>query len=365
MTEASSGRPADADLAASLPLFRRAPVLSGRIPWIPLGTWPTTLEWHEVAGIPLLVKRDDLCAEGYAGNKVRKLEFLLAEAGAVGAGRVITAGATGSHHALATAYHARRVGLPASLVLFPQRITAHVRDVLLMQAGTGAELRWVRRMEAVPLGLWWARRSRRRDRPFVIPPGGSSTTGAMGYVNAGLELAEQLPGMAPPRPSRIHVAAGTLGTVAGLAVGLAWAGVDVRISATRITASVVTNERVLTGLVKGTVERLRSAGAAVPDADAALRLVELRHDQIGTGYGHPTPAAEEAAALFADAGLLLDGTYTAKAAAGLLAAAAGGGCPLFWHTLSAREPAGLLEAGGRARLPAPFARYLDRGRRGR
>jgi hypothetical protein len=79
----------------------------------------------------------------------------------------------------------------------------------------------------------------------------------------------------------------------------------------------------------------------------------LRHDQIGTGYGHATPAGEQALQSFAAAGLRLDTTYTAKAAAGLLDSAPAG-MPLFWHTLSAVEPLELRRAGGAAMLPAPF-----------
>jgi D-cysteine desulfhydrase len=359
MTDTPAGDPAAPASPAQLPLFRRAPALQQSLRWTPLARYPTPIEPIEVNGRPLLAKRDDVCADGYAGNKVRKLEFLLADAHARGARRVVTAGATGSHHALATAWHARRLGLDASLVLFPQRLTDHVRDVLLMQAGTGAELRWVRRMEAVPLALWWARQRHHRDRAVAIPPGGSNATGAIGYVNAALELIEQLQHGGFPRPARIHIAAGTLGTVAGLAVGLAWAGVHLPIIATRITAAVVTNQRVLQRLVQQVIARLSAGGAAgLPDADAATRLVELRHDQIGTGYGHATPAGDRAQALFQDAGLHLDATYTAKAAAGLLASPSDD-MPLFWHTLSAVEPLELREP-GRAVLPPPFARYLER-----
>jgi 1-aminocyclopropane-1-carboxylate deaminase/D-cysteine desulfhydrase-like pyridoxal-dependent ACC family enzyme len=363
MTDFDAERSAESSEPERLALFRRAPVLRRVVPWLALGDYPTPVHSLEVSGRVLLVKRDDLCAAGYAGNKIRKLEFLLADARARGAARVITAGATGSHHGLATAYHARRLGFDVSLVLFPQRLTDHVRDVLLMQAGTGAELRWARRMESVPFGLWLARQVHRRARPVVVPPGGSNDVGALGYVNAALELAEQIEAGTVPRPDRIHVAAGTLGTVAGMAIGLAWARLDVPIVATRITASLVTNERVLVKLVHATVARLHAGGATAPEPAAALRLVELRHDQIGTGYGHATPAGEQALQSFAAAGLRLDTTYTAKAAAGLLDSARAG-VPLFWHTLSAVEPLELRHAGGAAMLPAPFTRYLDRAGRG-
>ncbi|HSJ05725.1 MAG TPA: pyridoxal-phosphate dependent enzyme [Longimicrobiales bacterium] len=346
------------DAADDLALFRAEPRLLQRLRRLRLGSFPTPVQPFEINGRTILVKRDDRCADGYAGNKVRKLEFLLADALRGGARRVITAGAAGSHHALATAWHGTRLGLDASLVLFPQRLTPHVRDIILMDAATGAELRWVRRMEAVPWGMWRARRAHRGDAPYSVPPGGSSPVGALGYVSAGLELAEQIASGEAPRPDRIHVAAGTLGTVAGMAVGLAWAGLDIPITATRITSRVVTNPRVLGRLARDTVALLRAAGASLPPADSALRLIELQHDQIGDGYGRATAAGDRATELFAVAGLTLDATYTAKAAAGLLAGPADG-LPLFWHTLSAVEPRDLLAGAVTADLPAPVRRYID------
>lgn len=350
--------------ADTLPLLERAPRLIQQVGHVPLGTYPTPLQPVEVAGRRVLVKRDDLCAADYAGNKVRKLEFLLAEALNQGAGRIVTAGATGSHHAFATAWHGRRLGLQSTLVLFPQRLTPHVREMLLLMHATGAELRWVRRMEGVPFGLWRARLAHRATSPAAIPPGGSSAVGALGYVNAGLEVAAQMQAEGDVA-SAIHIAAGTLGTVAGLAIGLAWAGMPVPIQATRITSRLVTNERVLHGLVRDTLSLLQHSGARdLPDAGAAAALVQLRHDQIGTGYGHATPQAEQAEADFAAAGLHLDPTYTAKAAAALLhdSTQPAAGTPLFWHTLSAVTPAGLLdrEAELLATLPAPFRDYLQR-----
>jgi 1-aminocyclopropane-1-carboxylate deaminase/D-cysteine desulfhydrase-like pyridoxal-dependent ACC family enzyme len=346
---------------AEPPLFSAAPALRQAIHHCALGAFPTPLRRVTVAGRPLLVKRDDLSASEYGGNKVRKLEFLLAAARQAGAHRLVTAGATGSHHAFATAYHGRRLGFESSLVLFPQRLTGHVRTMLLLMAATGAELRWVPRMEAVPYGMWRARIAWRASAPWTIQPGGSDVTGALGYVNAGLELAEQVAADPSLRPGAIHIAAGTLGTVAGLAIGLAWAGLPVPIIATRITSRLVTNERVLRRLVRGTVQRLREAGAAVPGADEALRLVTLLHDQVGTGYGQETDAGQAAAAAFAEAGLVLDPTYTAKAAAALLADEASDP-PLFWHTLSAHHPALLPPHDAGTALPPQFASYLAGGR---
>lgn len=350
-------RPISSEPSPDLALFRAAPILETRLPRIPLGRYPTPVERVQVGGRDVLVKREDGCAQGYAGNKIRKLEFLLADARSRGARRLITAGATGSHHALATAYHGRHQGFAVTLVLFPQQQTQHVREILLMDAAVGAELRWVRRMEGVPFGMLRARLAHRSESPCTIPPGGSNEVGTLGWVSAGLELAGQVADGVCPLPSRIHVPAGTLGTAAGLALGLAWGGLRVPVVATRITSRIVTNERVLGSLLARTAQLLRGAGADAPAAADALPLVELRHEQIGAGYGRPTEQGEEARSLFADAGFALDSTYTAKAAAELLASEADG-LPLFWNTVSAVEPRELIGRVDPESLPAPFARYL-------
>lgn len=354
-----------ADITAHIPLFARAPRLAGAVPHLPIGRYPSPIDRVELEDgerrIPILVKRDDLAADGYAGNKVRKLEFILADARERGMTRLITAGATGSHHAFAIAYHGRRAGFDVSLVLFPQSLTPHVREMLLLDAAAGAELLWASRMETVPYGLWRARFAHRREASCTVPPGGSSDIGTFGYINGALELAAQIDAGATERPTVIHTAAGTLGTVAGIGIGLAWAGLDVSVIATRITSRLLTNERMLASLVRATLARLKAAGATdAPDAAAVLGLIELRHDQIGAGYGHATTAGTHATNVFQSAGLRLDATYTAKAAASVLAdaAAGAGGLPLFWHTLSAVEPEELTEATRTVKLPQAFATYV-------
>jgi 1-aminocyclopropane-1-carboxylate deaminase/D-cysteine desulfhydrase-like pyridoxal-dependent ACC family enzyme len=365
-----------AEATVEVPLFVRAPRLAATVPYLSLGTYPSPVTRIELNDghrrLPILVKRDDVAAAGYAGNKVRKLEFILADARARGMTRLITAGATGSHHAFATAWHGRRAGFDVSLVLFPQSITPHVRAMLLLDAAAGAELLWARRMETVPYGLWRARFAHRREAACIIPPGGSSDIGTFGYINGALELAAQIESGAAARPSIIHVAAGTLGTVAGIGIGLAWAELDIPVVATRITARLLTNERVLASLVRSTLARLHVAGATTaPTAAAALAGITLRHDQIGAGYGRATPAGIHAMTVFEAAGLRLDATYTAKAAASLLADAGAGASgastgisgdsdslPLFWHTLSAVEPHDILGGVSPSDLPLHFAKYL-------
>ncbi len=342
-------------------LFRRFPALADAIPWLPLSCCPTPIEPLRLPGVEgeVWVKRDDLSGEAYGGNKVRKLEFLLAEAQRQGAERLITAGAAGSHHALATTVYGRSLGLAVSLVLFPQSRTEHVREVLLLDQALGAELRWVPRMEMIPPGLWAARLAHRDERTAVIPPGGSDPTGTLGYVSAALELAEQVDAGEAPAPQVAHVATGTMGTTVGLAIGLVLAGLPTRVNAYRITGKLVTNEWGLRGLIRRTSALLRTGGVPVPPEAEVRRRIELHHEQLGEGYGRPTAACEQAAERFAQAGLKLDPTYTAKAAAGLLVAveAKPQRTHLFWQTLSGSEPP--CTPAKIADLPEPFRRYLD------
>lgn len=339
-------------------LFRRYPELRRRVPWLELASVPTPVEPLDLEGAEgrVWIKRDDLSATVYGGNKVRKLEWLLGDARRRGSARLITAGAAGSHHALATTVHGREHGFRVTLVLFPQPVTPHVREVLRLDHALGADIRAVRRMELVPAGLWRARWAHRAETTAVIPPGGSSPAGTLGYVSAALELAEQVAAGEMPAPDVVHVPAGTLGTAAGLAIGLELAGLDTRIRATRVVGRLVTNRRVLRGLIRRTLRVLADAGVAAPSTDDAVRRVTLRHDQYGRGYGAPTAAGARATERFADAGITLDPTYTAKAAAGMFAdLSTSPGVHLFWHTLSARKP----EVGVVAdELPEPVRRLI-------
>ena len=341
-------------------LFRKFPSLTKTLPWLPLAQLPTPVERIDITHHDdAWIKRDDLSALPYGGNKIRKLEFLLAAARARNARRIITVGAAGSHHALATTVYARALGLDVTLVLFPQPLTPHVREVLLLDASYGAELRYTRRMELVPAALFATTLRYRKQNAFVIPAGGSDATGTLGYVDAALELAEQIAAGLLPEPRRVVVAAGTLGTAAGLALSFQIAGLRTRIDAVRITSRLVTNERVLARLVRGADALLQRYGAPAHDTESAIARVTLRHDEIGRGYGHETTAAARATEQFEQKQIALDPTYTAKAAAAFLKMQDGNDGPvLFWQTLSASAPPRLKNV-SEEDLPLPFQRYLQ------
>jgi 1-aminocyclopropane-1-carboxylate deaminase/D-cysteine desulfhydrase-like pyridoxal-dependent ACC family enzyme len=325
------------------PLFRGLPNLDGRLPWVELGSWPTPLTRVESPDGwegELWMKRDDLSSPLYGGNKVRKLEYLIADARAGGAGRLITTGVVGSHHCLATAVHGRRLGLPTSLVVFPQPMTPHAEEMARLNRAWADEVRTCRTFATQPFVEAALRWRRRKERPYVIPGGGSSALGSLGYVGAALELAEQVRRGEMPRPGTIAVAAGTLGTVAGLAIGAALTGVTDRILAVRIVPSTIANAWTLARLVEGALRLLADAGAAVPDARAVVDRVELLGDYYGAGYGHPTDSGARSTEWFAARGATLDPTYTAKTAAAVLDRLTTGPAAvvLYWHTLSALLP---------------------------
>jgi D-cysteine desulfhydrase len=348
------GVPADPSLA----LERRFPLLAGRLPRRPLAALPTPV--HRLAALgrdagiaELWIKRDDRTGEPYGGNKVRKLEWLLADALARGHRTVLTTGALGSNHALATTIYARASGLRALLVLIPQPITPHVRRTLLLDHAYGAAIHAVPSIGAARrrvLGLL-ARGVLTRDRPYLVPTGGSSTIGTLGYVNAGLELGEQVAAGALPEPAAVVVPLGSGGTVAGLVAGLKLAGLATRVIAVRVTDLLPPSPQFLAKLATRALALLTRLGAGLPPITVAPDDVLVRSDWLGPGYGAVTAEAVDAQRrLAATEGLTVETTYGAKALAGALALAHAAPWRerplLFWHTYSSADP-----AAGLARLP--------------
>jgi D-cysteine desulfhydrase len=281
------------------------------------------------------VKRDDLTALPYGGNKVRKLELILADARRRGRRAVLTIGAEGSNHVLATAIYARELGFATTrAVLFPQPPSQAVAQRLRAFRELGVEVTRVAAKPLVPLGL--AARAlaslRRGDgAPYLIGPGGSSPLGALGYVGAALELAAQIAGGAAPEPREIFVPLGSGGTAAGLLLGLRLAGLATRVVAVEVVPRPWVSPWLVARLATAAARLLAERGARV----AALRFVasdlDTVRDQLGPGYGAPTPAAVEAVARAAGAGLTLETTYSGKALAALLARPSPGP-RLFWLT---------------------------------
>jgi len=315
-----------------IPLHARFPALAAAVPHLPFTAGPTPVE--RFGRHDAWIKRDDRSALPYGGNKPRKLEFLLAEARRKGADRILTVGGTGSNHCLATSFHGSRHGFKVELLLIPQPVTDHVRMSLRLYAKYAAKMIRGTTYDQAERVL----AERRREYPAIeyFPIGGSTPLGALGFVNAALELAGQVQAGALPAPERIVIAAGTCGTLAGLTLGLAIAGLPTRVTGIRVVDQVVTNRATVDGLMRGAQDLLARHVPEVARVTVAPDAYEIDERWYGEGYGHPTPEGTAAIRRFADeAGLPLEPTYTGKTAAALLARLdAPHGPLLYWHTFA-------------------------------
>lgn len=337
------------------------------LPHVSLATTPTPIErsraLSELFASDIWVKRDDLTGTQYGGNKVRKLEYLLADAIDRRADTIVTTGAAGSHHVLATSIYGRRMGLEVHGVMVPQARSPHVEENLRADVAHGAVLHPVPLFAAVAprMAALVASLRLRGRRPYVIGPGGSEVPGVLGYVDAGLELATQFLTMRGREPDVIYVPLGSGGTLAGVALGLAAAGVMTKIIGVRVTPKGLVRRAWLHALVRGAAERLRGLDDRFPNvADLAMGNVEVDDSQLGPGYGVATPAGREAGRLARDvAGLPLDATYTEKTFASLVADAREkrrGQHLLYLHTLSSAPIEPLVR--GAAPLPPRVASLM-------
>lgn len=358
--------------AAPRPLFDRFPALAERLPWAPLGDLPTAARrldalGEALGGVDLSLKDDGRSSAHYGGNKVRKLEFALAAALAENAPAVLTFGYAGSNHATATAVHARRLGLSSISMLLPQENAEYLRRNLLVSLAVGAELHEYPSRAALAAGtalalLRW--RLRHGRQPFVVSPGGSSPLGTVGFVAAAFELERQIDEGIVAMPDLLYVSGGSAGTAVGLGLGIAAAGLPIRVVAVRVTEERDLDWKRMAALWGRTNALLADADPSFPRVELRRDAVELRGEFFGGRYALVTPQAKEAIELAREReGLALDGTYTAKALACLVADARAGRLEgkraLFWSTCNSADLSGLLAGVSAERLPRRLRRYFD------
>jgi D-cysteine desulfhydrase len=276
-------------------------------------------------GVELWIKRDDLTGFGTSGNKVRKLEWLVADAVARGADTLITCGGLQSNHARTTAVVARRLGLRPVLLLRHPASGAPEGPPdgnLLLDVLLGAEVHWCSpaeyaaersdRMKAIAAAL-----RRQGHTPYIIPEGGSNGLGARGFIAAAEELRAQDSGF-----DTVVVAVGSGGTLAGLVLGEA----ATHVRGFAVCDDAPTFEQKVAAIADELSLALPSLGDAWSVTDAWR----------GAAYGAASPEVWQTIRHVARTeGLLLDPTYTGKAFHGMLSEARAGGLGrrvLFWHT---------------------------------
>jgi len=168
--------------------------------------------------------------------------------------------------------------------------------------------------------------------------------GCVGYVEAAIELSDQVAGGELPEPSHVVVSVGSGGTAAGLLAGLKLAGLRSRLVCVLVNDLIRVDERTVARLARRTLRLLRQRRADVGEVELAPADITLERRWLGAGYGHSTPEAEQATDLLREReDVVLEPVYTAKAMAALLAlnrrGAFGRGPVLYWHTYSRPEDA--------------------------
>ena len=316
-------------------LHDRFPALADRLPHLELCRRPTPVRPLARLGADLWVKDDSGTGELWGGNKPRKLEWLLADAQRRGHRTILTFGGLATNHGLATARYAQAHGLRCALALVEQPRDAEVEAQLARTRASGAHVHLTGTPFRTRLAAPWllARHAQLRPPrlPYVLPAGGSSALGAVGFVEAALELAAQVEAGELPEPRAVVVALGSGRSAAGLLAGLRLAGLRTEVRAVLVNDKLRLDERALTRLANRALGLLRARGALLDGVRPAAPVV--LSEWLGGGYGHRTPEAAAAITAAREAeGLVLDPVYTGKAMAAVLAGAGGPGPVLFWQT---------------------------------
>ena len=271
-----------------------------------------------LGGPELWVKRDDLLGLAAGGNKTRKLEFLVADALAQGADTLITVGAVQSNHCRLTLAAAVKEGLKCQLVL-EQRVPGSYREDA---SGNNFlyQLLGVEHIEVVDAGADLAAAMQRLAdelaaqgrKAYVIPGGGSTPLGALGYVACAEEIMDQSFDLGVAFDHMV-ASSGSGGTHAGLLAGLHGVNANLPLTGVSVRHAKAAQEEKTHGLAQATADLL---GVASP---VPRERVEVVDDYVGPGYSLPTASMVEAVQLFArHEGILLDPVYTGKTAAGLI-----------------------------------------------
>jgi D-cysteine desulfhydrase len=273
-------------------------------------------------GIPFHVKRDDLTGSHLSGNKLRKLDYLLADALSQGATHVLTCGGMQSNHARATALAARPLGLHPVLLL--RTPNGHTDDLpsppngnILLDLLAGATLHtctpaaYRQQRSALLASLADDIRSA-GGIPYIVPEGGSNALGSLGYLQCAREIARQHRDETGDAPDLVVTATGSGGTLAGLAIGFEAAGERTRVIGVAVCDDAPYFEHIVRHIAKDAETRFGTP-ALRPDRFAVLEGFQ------GEGYAKSTPSEVAfLASTLREHGLALDPVYTNKAMLGLL-----------------------------------------------
>ncbi|GAA6151731.1 1-aminocyclopropane-1-carboxylate deaminase/D-cysteine desulfhydrase [Pseudoteredinibacter isoporae] len=347
----------------SRPLFEAFPRLKDRIPFLAIAKLPTPIERLPQLAPNLWVKRDDKTNSLYGGNKIRKLEFVLADVLRSGKKELVSFGAIGTNHGVATSIYSLQMDIPLQMILFEQPITSQVQQNLKLMHRFNAQLNFrgslLKAAATFYLGKWLHGRKR-----YYLTAGGSTIQGCLAFVNAAFELKQQIDAGLLPEPDYIYCPVGSNATLAGLTLGCGLAGIKSQLVGVRVAPS---HLGPIPTCTFSTVRKLqRACYQFLCQIDPGIKqhsLTKFRliDDYYGRGYGHPSDEGEWAQTMFEQAQLELDPTYTAKTAAAALNCCANHNDKkvLYWHTYNSANVADIAAKADLASMPKALQGFIQ------
>ena len=333
-------------------------------PWQSIGDWPTPIDapsrFAKRMNIPnLFIKREDRSHAICGGNKVRGLEFILGDALARRAKTILTFSAAGSHHIAKTAWHARQFGIDTIALVVPQPRARYVQRNMLAALASNARYIAANYFTVLPkLGIEFLR----TRNAYYVSPGGTSPRSCLGHVAAALELGQQVRDGVMPRPDYLFVPMGSMGTAAGLLIGLRLARLPTRLVGVTVSYRWYCTPGRCARMARRILNLIHADQTNLPISAPNTRSLDVISDSLGSGYARFTPQAVELAnQLLDDEGLALDGTYTSKTLHGM--------CEfirtrrleqkvhLFWNTYAPSPPLESVDE-HLARLPPKLLSYF-------
>ncbi len=357
----------------TFPLFVHFPRLK-KIPKLDLGTFPTPVQ--KLARISTInpdievyIKRDDLSNDLYGGNKVRKYEFVLADAIQKKKTELLTTGGIGSNHALANTIFAKQLGLTSHVFLFDQPLNDHVRQNLLLDCYYDAKMHYTKGYGRTAIAMM--RKYILDRKSYLIMPGASTPLGTLGFVNAAMELQDQIDSGKCPPIDELFVAVGSTGTCAGITLGLELINSPIHVTGVTVSMLKFSDKKAVLNQIKNTLKLLRKYD---PEIKADMSNIEKRLDVdetfFGGLYGKCTYEAQYCIEELKKEGITLDATYTGKTFSclmhRLLCAKKNKESPanekkryLFWHTLNSKDLSEYAKKIEYQRLPKAFHKFFD------
>lgn len=353
-------------------LFETYPKLKERIPWMPLGNFPTPIQkldnlGKEIGTESFYIKQDDLSSSLYGGNKVRKLEFILAEARQRGANTLITVGTVGSNSALATTIHGQRLGMRTVLILTDQPVAEYAKKNMLLDYYYKAKmLNTSKRLMHLIIGYQFLINIKplKWQLPYFISIGGSSELGCLRFVNAAFELKRQVETGILPEPDYLFVAAGSIGTFCGLWLGCQLTNLKTKVIGVKVSDRKTCNTKGAATKVNDICRYLRKTDPGFPQLKVSSSELTILEDYRGEGYAQFTKEGMKAILLMHSLeNIKLEGTYTGKTLSGALDYIKKNHLEdkvlLFWNTYNSADLSHLIKNIDYRKLHPHFHKYFE------